>query len=363
MGLANYFGWDGVDTWANGNRNMLMGVSADLLSGNPGGGRAMQGRAADDANAVRAKEAAQRMAQIQSTTEYLRSSGQDQLASLIEGTGDIGQATNIYNAVKPPASAQNNIANDAAARQKLADQYGLEGRERLDFILTSKLPGGNQSVRAGLGQPIVLVNKTTQERKPFMPMSDGTYIDPLTQTPADDQWAFDPAYVAAQRAQGTKVGGLTGETQFNLPQAELMAEQTLNVIADLRKNETGMDEQFGNFLGIPQQMTPAYPGSPKANFQVQTGRLTNRAFLEARQMLRGGGQITDFESRKAEGAITEIEDAMARGDKELFKRALKTFEDAVKDGLEKLKQQAGGMDTVGAMPGGAGDGWTVIGVE
>ena len=65
-----------------------------------------------------------------------------------------------------------------------------------------------------------------------------------------------------------------------------------------------MDEQFGNILGVPQQMLPTIPGTERAQFQVAVDRGVNRAFLEAREVLRGGGQITDFESRKAETAIT-----------------------------------------------------------
>lgn len=351
MGLASAFGWDGVDSWIDPRRNTLLGVGSDFLSGRHGGA-AMQGRAMDDANAIRAKEEAQRQAQIQATTSYLRSSGQDQLAQLIEGTGDIGQATNIYNATKPPASAQNTLANDAATRQQLADQYGLDGKERLDFILTGKLPGGNQSVRAGLGQPITVRNRSTGEVTAAMPMSDGTYLNPFTQEPLGPEWQFDPAWVAAQRAQGTTVGKQVGEAQFNLPRAELIANQTIDAINAVRAEEAGMDEHFGRLAGVvPQQMTPAYPGSPKAKFQVAAGRAINRAFLEGREMLKGGGTITDFESRKAEDAITEAQLAMEMGDKEQFLRALDTFEKAVSDGLAKMKQQAGGMDTVGTVPG------------
>ena len=84
-------------------------------------------------------------------------------------------------------------------------------------------------------------------------------------------------------------------------------------------------------------------------------------------MLVGGGQITDFESRKAEGAITNAEDAMARGDKALFEQALKDFEDAVNDGYAKLQQQAGSMPGRGggapAAVAPASGGYTVLGVE
>lgn len=151
----------------------------------------------------------------------------------------------------------------------------------------------------------------------------------------------------ALKAAGTAFGKGTGGAQFDAPGAKLIADQTLQAVEDVRAQRKGMEEQFGNILGIPQQAMPAMWGSDKAKFQVATQRLTNRAFLEAREMLRGGGQITDFESKKAEGAITSLEDAMARGDKVQFERALADFEQAVKDGVAKLELQASAMPTFG----------------
>lgn len=176
-----------------------------------------------------------------------------------------------------------------------------------------------------------------------------------------------PYDLSADRAAGGVFGKGVGGAQFDLPSAALSTEQTLKAIQDVRNNEAGMNEQFGNVMGIPQQVTPAWPGSPKANFQVANARLTNRAFLEAREVLRGGGQITDFESRKAEGAITNIEDAMARGDKALYLKALDDFEQAVRDGYAKLQAQAGATGGYGGgrptQPQQQGGGFTILGVE
>src|SRR5690606_26356624 len=124
---------------------------------------------------------------------------------------------------------------------------------------------------------------------------------------------------------------------------QLIAEQTVSAINDVRNEQAGMDEHFGNFMGVPQQWTPAMPGSAKANFQVLADRAINRAFLEGRAMLKGGGQITDFESRKAESAITAAQTALEKGDKATFLKALDDFEQAVRDGVAKMQAQAGAM--------------------
>jgi hypothetical protein len=158
----------------------------------------------------------------------------------------------------------------------------------------------------------------------------------------------------ALKAAGTAFGKGTGGAQFDAPGAKLIADQTIKALDDIRAEKKGMEEQFGNILGVPQQMTPAWPKSDKAKFQVAVQRGTDRAFLEAREMLRGGGQITDFESRKAETAITSMQIAMEKGDQAQFEKALDDFEQAVKDGVSKLESQAGAMPGYGGSSGSTG---------
>jgi hypothetical protein len=326
-------------------RNALMGIGAGLLSGDWGniGRYAMAGREADDAYATQQKAEALRQQEVNKTAEWLRAN-YPQFADLPPAEGFRLATQLIAQQQKAPIDP----TDTAEGRQQLAAQFGLEGAALQEYVLTGKLPGGNQTVRAGLGQPIPLRNKATGETVPFMPMSDGTYINPLTQQIADDTWEFDPAYIAAQRSMGTEQGKRIGAAQFDLPSAALTRDQTLAAIEDIRAQTKGMDEQFGNVLGVPQQLTPAWPGSEKAKFQVAVERAVNRAFLEARQMLKGGGQITDFESRKAEAAITSMQIAMEKGDKAQFEKAVADFEKAVIDGFNKLQVQAGQMLDLGA---------------
>lgn len=136
---------------------------------------------------------------------------------------------------------------------------------------------------------------------------------------------------AAVKLECHCVGKGTGSAQFDLPAAQLTTQQTLAAIESVRAQSSGIDEQFGNILGVPQQLLPTLPQSERAKFQVETNRLINRTFLEAREVLRGGGQITDFESRKAEGAISDLEE----------------LEQAVRDGYAKLQAQANTMPGYG----------------
>ena len=341
-GLAASMGFQPVTDWIDPRRNTILGLAAGLASGkNLGEGVALglqgaaQGKQADTAYATAQKAEAERLAQINQTSEWLKAN-YPQFASLPPAQG--------FELAAKLIADQNSAGGQPASVQ----EYEYAKQNGYDGSYADWRKGGTQTVRAGLGQPVPLRNKATGETVPFMPMSDGTYINPLTQQSADETWEFDPAYIAAQRAQGAQIGKETGAAQFDLPAAQLSMQQSLEAINAIRTEKSGMDEQFGKFAGvIPQQMTPAIPGTEKAKFQVAVDRGVNRAFLEAREVLRGGGQITDFESRKAESAITNMQGAMEKGDKAQFERALTDFEAAIKAGYAKLQAQAGGLPAIG----------------
>jgi hypothetical protein len=100
-------------------------------------------------------------------------------------------------------------------------------------------------------------------------------------------------------------------------------------------------------LSVPQRM---YYGDAGTALVEKIGQLQNVTWLSARQMLKGGGAITDYESRKAEGAVARL--SRAKGEPE-FRAALKDLRDAISEGMAKL--QGGAPATAPAAPG-AGSG-------
>lgn len=296
------------------------------------------GRNDREERALKAAEWDQTQQQQNATRELLAREAPD-LAQLLDTGVPMGEVWGEYFRRKQPGAG-----SDYDARFAAGQQYGLEGDALNTFALTGSVPGTNKTnVTYGV-TPIYGQDTTTGKTGMGVQGSDGSFklVDTGNFQP------LSPYDLNANKAAGTAFGKATGSAQFDIPAVKLSTDQTLAAIADVRANERGLDEQFS--MGGLQQMTPAWPGSEKAKFQVANSRLTNRAFLEAREVLRGGGQITDFESRKAEGAITNIEDAMARGDKALYLKALDDFEQAVKDGYAKLQAQAGSMPGYGAPP-------------
>jgi len=322
-----------VSDWVAPRRNALLGLGAGLLSPNLGDAAsgAAQGMALDRQYGQEQQDFMQQQEETNATKEWLRQRGRDDLIPLVDagqgmfalqeatkvadpGSGLMSVGGSLYNPadgswITPPADA-----SGSGPRVSLSGQWGRDAQ----------------------GNPVYLQPSDTGEMIPARTPEGVSLLGP-----------YD---LNADRAAGSVFGRGTGSAQFDLPAAALTTQQTLSAIQSVRDQAKGMEEQFGNILGVPQQMLPTMPQSERANFQIETNRLINRTFLEAREVLRGGGQITDFESRKAEGAISNLEEAMARGDKALFEKSLTELEQAVSDGYAKLQAQAGAIGGYGQAP-------------
>jgi hypothetical protein len=211
--------------------------------------------------------------------------------------------------------------------------------------------GSNQTVRAGLGQPVPLRNKVTGETVPFMPMSDGTYMNPLSQTVADQNWEFDPAYIQAQKSQGAAVGTAVGNTQFNLPAARQNVDLEIANIDAILADKEGLSQTFGNLggvsvngIGFPNQWTPTLPNTPKANLQERVKQVVGQNFLQAFSSLKGAGAITEVEGTKAQEAMARLGSAQ---DQKSFEQALNDLKAVLQLGYNRMQQQAGTLPSVG----------------
>lgn len=113
-------------------------------------------------------------------------------------------------------------------------------------------------------------------------------------------------------------------------------------------------------LGTAQRMY--YRGDGLALIQ-RIGQLQSTTWLAARDMLKGGGAITDYESKKAEAAMARL--SRATSEKE-FRSALSELRDAVTQGQAKLAaanqagttpQSSAASAQTGAADQGPPEGW------
>lgn len=128
----------------------------------------------------------------------------------------------------------------------------------------------------------------------------------------------------------------TAEARAQLPGARQMAADVSKQVDDLLA-----DPYLDSMLGPVNSRLPNV-SSDAARVRARMDQLQGGAFLQARQLLKGGGAITDFEGQKAEAAFLRMNAAQSRKDYEL---ALREFQEAVMSGVKKLEEAMAGPKT------------------
>lgn len=188
------------------------------------------------------------------------------------------------------------------------------------------------------------------------------------QKPTDDMREYEFAksqgyegtfqeYLAEMKKAGATnvtVGLGPGESSGDiLAEASMTPETMVGSIDDILNNPS-LDRVVGPLeggggndvdqFGIGKRF---YYGGAGLGLIQRINQLQNTTFLAARKMLKGGGAITDFESRKAEAAMARLSRAQSEGE---FRGALQELRDAITAGAEKIKA-AKGAEGVVVAPG------------
>lgn len=155
--------------------------------------------------------------------------------------------------------------------------------------------------------------------------------------------AQDPT-LAGERAEKTAAGTATGQAQaqaqLDFPQIETAATQTINQVKRLLTHPgfraavgaAGPEKIFGNIPLIGE-------GTQVQDFNLALEQVKGGQFLEAFESLKGGGQITETEGRKATQAISDMSTAQSE---EAFIRSANEFINIVRRGRERARKAAGG---------------------
>ncbi len=163
--------------------------------------------------------------------------------------------------------------------------------------------------------------------------------------------AMGPGDAAALKTNATVDAKTAAAARATLPSAENAYQLTQQALANFdagassdaaKSVQAGMGENFGNVLGIPQQVLPIIPKTNRANFQNVVDQLSGQAFLNIRQALKGAGQVTDYEGAKGEIALSRMAAAAKSGDEPAFKQALLDYKEAIDNGLRLLRETANG---------------------
>lgn len=157
----------------------------------------------------------------------------------------------------------------------------------------------------------------------------------------------DPALT--RTLSGAKAGGKAEEeartnARLALPGLEAKTSQMIKHVSEL-KNHPGMSD----VVGVPNVLTLGgmVPGSKGADFRARLDQVKGGTFLQAFETLKGGGQITEVEGKKATDAIARMQTAQSE---DSFRQAADEFEQVLTGALERSRTMAG------AVPGGINPG-------
>lgn len=137
----------------------------------------------------------------------------------------------------------------------------------------------------------------------------------------------------AGKEEAEAIGQARGKSAADLPRVLDNANQALETINQIR---THPGKKVGTGVA---GIVPAVPGTTQAAFVDLVDQAKGKAFLEAFNSLKGGGQITEVEGKKATDAIARLNRARRVED---FDKALDDFEGIVKSGIERAKKSAVG---------------------
>lgn len=320
-----------VSQFADSRQNVLGAIGAGLASGPT----FSQGMANAAQNVPQARKADYQMGlyrgQVSQTVKYLQDKHPDLAQAVQSGTLSPSDAFNM-------AFAQDNRAGVSVA----------PGSSFVDPITGQpKGPGGDPSMAGGaaVGQPY---QGTDANGKPAMLISTSfgapRVLGPIggdANAGASGMTIQDPNVNLKNNAISTAQGVTQAAAQAQLPAMSQSVALTNQAIQLIKTDKAGLDETFGKVAGaIPQQWIPgAVPGTAKARFQTNLAQATGQTFLQARQALKGGGSITDYEGNKAESAYARMSTAT---DKESFLKAVDDFQTATNAGYAKLRAVAAG---------------------
>ena len=238
--------------------------------------------------------------QRNATVEWLKSRGRDDLVAALEAGASPQDV--LAEAIKP-ADANVNVQSSAP----LPDQSGVVLTMRDGSVQVRTVGGEVLS-----GQPALDYVRQAQERSAEYQRS-----------------------IYAARETGKLEAGAA---------AAAPGELALFNTIEFQVNDLLNDPYLPNMLGPVQGRLPNV-SAEAARVQGKMNQISGGAFLQARQLLKGGGAITDFESKKAEEAFLLMNTAQNEED---FRKAMQNFLDAVRAGLPKLQTAAPAAGGTGA---------------
>ena len=214
-------------------------------------------------------------------------------------------------------------ASGVQSSSMLRDQSGVLLTMRDGSIQVKTAGGETLSGQAAMD----FVNKSNEAAAEYAATVAGAKVTGQNLAQAETGGA-----AAAATAGGASSGKIQGEARARIAGHRAVADNTISLIDELLN-----DPDLAGSTGPIQGRLPNVSGGA-IRVQTKLDQLQGKAFLEAYNILKGGGQITEVEGTKAEKAMVRLNTAQKDED---FVDALNDFKDAVTLGMQKLEADAG----------------------
>jgi hypothetical protein len=285
---------------------------------------------------------------------------EDMLAAQIQYAQDLGDPNLLQQAL----AAQVNYAGQQQTRQ---DQREFQAQERIEkqkdrmLELQMRLEDQRLSRQERLDAQRELAQMQIEARRDLAAITRGNQSQPYYQPIQTSQGVmafnartgqlepvqvngqtvvgaqYDPSLqgeIAGAKEGGKVTGGAQAEAKVNLPSYVAEAEQTVKLVDDLL-DSPGFKQAVGasRLVGVQK-----IPGTEARDFDIRLDQLKGKQFLQAFESLKGGGQITEVEGKKATDAISRMD---AAASEEEFIKAAREFQSIIRNGVERAKRKAG----------------------
>lgn len=148
--------------------------------------------------------------------------------------------------------------------------------------------------------------------------------------------ASDPSLqgnISLAKKRGGVLGEAWGGAEVNLPQVIDQANQSIEAVKGLL-----VHPGFKAAVGVTWLPGARFvEGTDAANFMRRLEQVQGGAFLEAYKTLKGGGQITEIEGKKATDAIVRMSKSQSEDE---FKQAAQDYIDVISTAVERAKSIA-----------------------
>lgn len=291
---------------------------------------------------------------LNKTVEFLKAANPELAQAVESGTLGAGDAYKLYYQQKLEAQKPKNnymavgkALYDTSNGQWITPPASVGGADDQEYGLNPQYgtdANGNpviiQLSKGGTSRRTALPEGVTLSKEPIR-IDAGTHtvlLDPITRQPIG-QIPKNLADAEEQKAGGKALG----DARAALPQVEEAGNNMLSTIDSLA-SDPYLDSMVGSVQGRMPNLT-----SDAARVQSKMDQIGGQSFLQAYNALRGGGQITEVEGKKATEAMARLNTAQSEAD---YRQALGELRTIVQTGLARARQKAGG----GAPSGGAAKG-------